>query len=147
MGTVFKQKFTNPLPPGAEIITLKGETVARVKPPKGRAVTFPLTTGRDGSQRNLIQATTYSARYRDGAGIVRTVATGCRDEDAARSVLADLERRAELVRSGVLTAAEDRIADHAATLIGEHLDGWLTSLKAGGCSVRHLEPAHSGRKG
>ena len=45
-----------------------------------------------------MEAGTYTAKYRDGSGIVRKVATGCRDESAARSVLADLERRAEKVK-------------------------------------------------
>jgi hypothetical protein len=46
-----------------------------------------------------MEAATFTAKYRDGEGIVREVATGCRDEQAARSVLARLERRAELVKS------------------------------------------------
>ena len=40
------------------------------------------------------------------------MATGCRDESAARSVLAKLERRAELVKGEVLTAAEAAAIDH-----------------------------------
>ena len=120
MGTVFKPTFTKPLPSNGELFTSKGETFARVKPLKGRAVTYPVTTGKDGSQRIVVESGTYVAKYRDGAGIVRKVGTGCRDEGAARSVLGELERRAELVRSGVLTTAQDSIADHTSTPIAEH---------------------------
>jgi integrase len=48
---------------------------------------------------------------RDGEGIVREVSTHCRDETAARSVLGELERRAELVRAGVMTAEQDSVAN------------------------------------
>ena len=112
MGTVFKKTFTKPLPLNAEVFTSKGETFAKVKPPKGRTVTYPVTTGKNGSQRILVETGTYVAKYRDGSGLVQTVSTGCRDEGAARSVLNEFERRSELVRSGVLTAGEDRIGEH-----------------------------------
>ncbi len=120
MGTVYKPTFTKPLPSNGELFTAKGETFARVKPPKGRAVTYPVTTGKDGSQRIVVESGTYLAKYRDGSGIVRKVGTGCRDEGAARSVLNELERRSELVKAGVMTTAEDAIADHAATPIADH---------------------------
>ena len=35
MGTVYKPTFTKPLPLNGELFTSKGETFARVKPPKG----------------------------------------------------------------------------------------------------------------
>ena len=75
-----------------------------------------MTTGKDGSQRIVVESGTYVAKYRDGSGLVHTVSTGCRDEGAARSVLGELERRAELVKSGVMTACEDAIAEHRSTL-------------------------------
>ena len=59
-----------------------------------------------------MEAGTYTAKYRDGSGIVRKVTTGCRDESAARSILTKLERRAELVKGGILTADEDAAIDH-----------------------------------
>ena len=80
--------------------------------------------GRDGSHRITILARTFTAKYRDGQGIVREISTGCRDETAARSILADLERRAELVKANVMTSAEDRIADHQAIPLTEHFDAY-----------------------
>ena len=47
-------------------------------------------------------------------------------------MLADLERRAERVRAGLLTPAEDRIAEHLATPIGEHVDAYIASLVVAG---------------
>ena len=105
MGTVSQPTCTKPLPNGAEVFTSKGEPFARIKPAKGRAQTFSTTTGRDGKPRIVVTSGTYLAKYRDGSGIVRKVETGCCDEGAARSVLGELERRAELVRSDVVTTA------------------------------------------
>ena len=138
MGTVYKPTFTKPLLANAELITSKGETFARVKAPKGRVVAYPVTTGKDGSQRIVVESGTYVAKYRDGSGLVHTVSTGCRDEGAARSVLNELERRSELVKAGVMTAGEDRIADHAATPIAEHFKAYMTHLQSQGVTAKHI---------
>jgi integrase len=135
MGTVFKKTITRPLPDGAKLFTKQGQQFARWKPTNGRTRTAKVTTGKDGSIRIVVEAGTYTAKYRDGEGIVCEVSTGCRDEDAARSVLAQLERRKELVKAGVITAAEDRIADHQSELLSGHIDDYLQSLRARDVSV------------
>ena len=80
----------------------------------------------------MITARTYTAKYRDGSGIVKEVATGCRDESAARSILGKLERRAEKVKGEVLTAAEDAIVDHQAVPLAEHITAFIDHQKAKG---------------
>jgi len=95
VATVFKKTFTKPLPSGAETFIRKGEKFARWKDAKGKTRTANVTTGKDGSERLIIAAKTFTAKYRDGSGIVREVATGCRDETAARAVLAELVKRCE----------------------------------------------------
>ena len=137
MATVYRKTVTKPLPENAEIITRKGERLARWKDGRGKTRTAPLTTGRDGSGRIVFQAGTFTAKYRDGQGIVREVATGCRDETAARSVLADLERRAELVKAKVFTATEDMVANHQETPIRNHFHAYLTKLEVDGTSKDH----------
>ena len=139
METVYKPTFTKPLPSNGELFTSKGETFARVKPPKGRAVTYPVTTSKDGSQRIVVESGTYVAKYRDGSGLVHTISTGCRDEGAARSVLNELERRSELVRSGFMTAGKDRNADHAATPLTDHFATYLEHLTAKGTNGVHRD--------
>jgi integrase len=52
-------------------------------------------------------------------------------------VLADLERRAERVRAGLLTPTEDRIAEHLTTPIGGHFDAYLNALVAAGSVPLH----------
>ena len=121
MGTVYKETYTKPLPSGAKVITRKGQRFAQWQDGKGKTRTAPLTVGRDGTDRIVCEAGTYVAKYRDGSGIVQKTATGCRDESAARSVLTDLERRAEKVKGGILTADEAAAIDHQETPLAEHV--------------------------
>jgi len=132
MGTVYRKTATKPLPAGAKIIVRKGQRFAEWKPAKGKTRTAPVTIGQDGTDRIVITARTYTAKYRDGSGVVREVPTGCRDETAARSVLGDLERRAELVKAGVLTAAEDAVADNQGTPLADHFAAFIDHQKAKG---------------
>ncbi len=138
MGSVFRKAVTRPLPKGAEFITRQGVRLARWKDFKGKTRTALVTTGRDGAERIREESKTYFARHRDGNGIVVETSTGCRTEDAARQVLADLERRAERIKSGLLTLAEDRMSGHLTTPIGEHVADYLTSLQASGASPKHV---------
>jgi integrase len=138
VGSIFKKSVTKAIPVGAEIVSHKNGRQARWRERKGRPRTAPVTTGKDGSDRIRIEVGGYYARYRDGSGVVVEVATGCRDESAARQVLSGLERRAERVRAGLLTPAEDRVADHLGTPVGGHLAGYITSLEASGSSPKHV---------
>ena len=72
MGTVYKETFTKPLPAGAstKIIVRKGKRLARWQDAKGKTRTAPLTAAGD---RIAVEAGTYTAKYRDGSGMVRKV--------------------------------------------------------------------------
>jgi integrase len=137
MGAVFKKSYTKAVPAGAEPFTRKGERFARWKDRKGKIRTAPLTVGEDGAERITLESPCYVAKYRDGAGVVRVVPTGCRDETAARQVLADLEREAELVRSGVKTAAESAAGRHQAAPLATHVEAYLTYLESDGACPEH----------
>jgi integrase len=138
MGHVFKPQVTMAVPPGAEILERNGERFARWRNAHGKLCTREVRTTARGD-RIAFRSGRYLARYRDADGVTQTVATGCRDESAARTVLVELERRAELVRSGVLTTAQDAAADHKRSKIGAHLDAYLMSLRAKGDSERHCK--------
>src|SRR4051795_11162915 len=105
MGTILRKQATKPLPKGAELVTRDGRRHARWKV-RGKTRTAPVmvpTSGNwAGQARITVTTAKWYAQYRDGAGVLQVVPTGCRDEGAARRVLADLERRAELVRAGVM---------------------------------------------
>ena len=141
MGSVYRATRTAPIPEGAELTTRRGERIASWRDASGRKRTAPLTAGGD---RVKIRQSTYTAKWRDGAGIVRTQSTGCRELAPARAVLADLERRAESVKAGLRTAAEDSVLDHQSTPIGEHVEAYLDHLrrKAGKGAKAAVSPAH-----
>jgi len=130
MGTVYKKTVTRPLPKGAELFTKNGQPFARWKPAKGKTRTAKVTTAKDGSPRILDESGTYLAKFRDGSGYVCEVSTGCRDEDAARSVLGKLERRAELVKAEVISTGEAATADHQTTPVADHFATYLDHLRA-----------------
>ena len=133
MGSVYKETFTKPLPAGAKIIIRKGQRLAEWIDAKGKRRTAPLTAAGD---RITIEAGTYTAKFRDGSGIVRKVSTGCRDESAARSILGKLERRAEMVKGEVLSAVEDAVIDHQSTPLANHIAAFIDHQKAKGVSRR-----------
>jgi integrase len=132
MGTVYRRTFTKPLPAGADIIVRKGQRLAKWKDGKDRARTEPVTVGQDGQDRLIVTAGTFTAKYRNGKGHVVEVATGCRDETAARAVLTELEKRADKVRSNLRTAAEDAVVDHQGAALAGHVRAFLEHQTAKG---------------
>ncbi len=85
----------------------------------------------------MTTAKTWTAKYRDGQGIVREVATGCQDKQAAQSMLSDLKRRAELVKANVITVTEDAIADHQQLPTTQHIEDYLMHLESKQASMHH----------
>ena len=142
MGTVFKRTATKPLPVGAEFFSRKGQRLAKWQDTKGRtrmaAVTVPTEGKFVGQERIVVETPTFFADYRDGNGHLRRVATGCKDETAARAVLAGLEKRAEKVRSGIITTAENAMADHQHTALTDHLAEFVATMQAAGRSESHV---------
>ena len=139
MGSVYRKQFTKPIPPGAELIDRKGERLARWRDAAGKLRTARVTVGRDGAERLRIESGTYIAKHRDGNGLIVETPTGCRDRDAAKQVLADLERKAERVRAGLLSTTEARAAEHVARPFAEHVAVYLDGLAAAGSVDRHRQ--------
>ena len=131
MGTVFKKQTTRPLPVGAELFTKSGQRYARWKPKKGKTRTAKVTTGQDGSERIVTESPKWLAKFRDGQGIVCEVSTGCKDETAARAMLAALEKRAERVASGIITTSEDAMTIHQHTPLTEHVAEFISDDASG----------------
>src|SRR6056297_3918376 len=109
MATLFKKQYTKPLPDGAKVIERKGKCFAQWTDRKGKRRTAEMN---DTGDRIRVEADTWTAKYRDGEGIIREVATGCRDKQAAAAVLKEYTDRAELVKAKIISPDQDRIADH-----------------------------------
>src|SRR5262245_16442071 len=129
MGTVFKKQTTRAVPAGAEIVTQKGERLARWRV-RGKLRTAPLTQGEDGADRIVTESATYFAKFRDASGTQETKATGCRDKQAAEQLLKKWEREAEQVKSGTLDRKALDAAKQAAIPLEEHLTAYERSLIA-----------------
>jgi len=144
MAHVFRPVYSRPLPSNAELYERKGGRFARWTDRRGRKRTGRVIVGPDGTLRVAAWTETYVARFRDHTGRLRTVATGCRDRDAALAVLAELQRRTELVRAGVLSAAEATAAEHQGALLAEHVEGYLRHLagKRGKGGKLRVAPRH-----
>lgn len=142
MGAIYRVTYTNPLPAGAELFTRAGERLARWTDRKGRKRTAKVTVGRDGSDRIVMEAATHVAKFRDGAGVVRTVKTGCRMKDAAAAVLKGLTDCSQLVKANVITPAQDAAADHAVVTLPAHLDAYGAWQGAFGNRGNPVSPMH-----
>jgi len=142
MGTVFRPFVTRPLPDGARVVTRAGRRVALWTDGDGKACRADVTAG--DPPRVRVRAGIYWAQFTGADGRKRRASTGCRDRVAARAVLADLERRAELERRGVLRPGEGRVGDHADTPVADHVAAYLTALaaKRGKGARRSVAPRH-----
>jgi len=130
MANIFRKTYTQPLPKQCEIVERRGRRMAQWIDRRGRTQYDEITTGRQGQIKIVRESPTWFARYRDAEGVERIESTGCRDEQAAGQVLADLVRRVEHVKSGILTAEQGRQADFANQPIATHIAAYLEHLKA-----------------
>jgi hypothetical protein len=130
MGGVFTKTVTRPLPPGAEIIERQGVRLARWRDARVDEDRPPDGQGR--AERIRYGSATCFAKSCDGNGYIAEEPTECREEAAAHQVLADVERKPERVRAGLISPAEARTAEHLARSIAEFFEAWLNTLAAAG---------------
>jgi len=88
MGRVFKKTVTKPVPPTAEIVAKKNGDHAQWTDRRGKKYSAPVVTGQDGKPRIRVVAKTYTAKYRDGSGVICEHATGCRAKRSAETTWA-----------------------------------------------------------
>jgi len=138
MATLLRKTFTKPLPPGASIIERNGQRIAQWTDAKSKKRTAKVTNAQDGTERIIVVANTWTAKYRNGSGQIVEIATGCRDRDAARAVLNELVKRAEKVKAGVMTMAQDSIADQQRTSIVGHIEEYVEHLRLRGLTTQHV---------
>lgn len=139
MATIYRKVYPVPMPEGSEIITRRGVRLARWVDGNGNTKTAPLSAH---GTKIMHEAGCWYARYKDADGIDRRVSTGCRDEQAARKVLADLLAEAEKVRSGILTPQESQAARHAARPVAEHIADYLAYLATKTVRGRKVSASH-----
>jgi len=139
MVTLYRKIYPVPMPDGAEIFVRRGQRLARWTDGNGNVKTAPLSAN---GKKIMHEADAWYARYRDADGVERRVSTGCRDQQAAAQVLADLLAEVEKVRSGILTPEESQAARHASRPIAEHVADYLAFLKAKTVRGRKVSASH-----
>jgi len=152
MASLRRKQFLRPLPKDAEVLQVprkkkdrddskqepQFDLIARWKQ-DGKSKTAPVQTSSGGSLKIRVECANWMARYRDADGLIVERSTGCRDKQAAAAVLSQWQRRVELVKAGVVSKSEDRIADYAATPLADHLADYRDCLQAKGTTERHRQ--------
>ena len=97
MGTVFKKYVhESSCQPGGDLHPRR-PTIRSLEGREGKEPKGPVIVGKDGDRpyRDRVAPLRAQyrdvAQYRDGGRVLRVVPTGCKDETAARSVLAELD--------------------------------------------------------
>ena len=125
MGSLLRPTFTAPVPANAERVRVKGRPCVRFLS-RGKAKTLPLS--KDGT-RVVKQAAKWYGQYVDADGTVRRKPLA-RDKEAARQLLAGIEKKVERRRSGLTDAADD----HSRRPLAQHLDEYAQVLASKGDS-------------
>lgn len=130
MASIFKRTYTKPLPPEAEIVTLKGEPHARWKR-KGKTMTAPLTKDR---QRIVLESSKWYVEYRDGNGELQRV-PGFTDKAATLQLAAKLEKQTARGEVGLV----DPFEAHRKRPLEDHLADYRAELDREGKSPRYVK--------
>jgi integrase len=128
MASVFRRSYRRPLPEGAEVVTRRGERLARWKDRAGRTRTAPLAD--DG--QIVLEYRCWYVEY-GGADGRRVTVKGYTDREATEQLARDKERLAARIRAGLVEVDTDR----AATPFPEALAAWLADLARRGKSKKH----------
>ncbi len=140
MATLFKKQYTKPIPKDAEIFSksVPNSEGKRIEKQFARWKSRPDRQGKrktitaelnEAGNRIKAEAKTWTAKYRDGEGIVREVATGCREKQSAQKKLDDLLSLVDKVRVGSLTTTDLEIGEHNKTPLADHVADYIEDLK------------------
>ena len=125
MAAIFHKQYTKTIPANAKIVTRDGKRYAQWKV-GNKSHSAELT--HDGLKIKAVAAV-WTAKYRDGDGLVREVSTGCTDKVAAMAVLNELVKTAQHVKAKIITSDQAKISEHADTLLSEHITAYVAHLK------------------
>lgn len=141
--SVYKKSYTKPIPNDAEFFTHRGIRMVRWTGANGKSrtarVTVPDTGPNAGMHRLIMEASTYTARYRDQDGIIREKSTRCKEQVNASRVLADILKHIEQAKAGVLTKAELVQADHQKISIADHFIRYEAHLRSKGVTEQRVK--------
>ena len=126
MASIFRRTYTRPIPPGAEIVTRKGERRARWKDKRGRTKTAPLSE--DGREIVLEYRSWYSCY--EGANGRRITVKGFPDCEATEQLAKNKEALAARIKTHHTTVDLDQVGKP----LSQALDAWVADLTRQGRS-------------
>lgn len=142
MASIYKPTYTKPIPPGAEIVTRKGQRYARYRDRRGKLRTELLTkTGK----RLLMKNQFYWAKFTDAQGIEAPHplrlpnGEGVTDKSVAQELLREVLQRVEREAAGLT----DPFVEAASTPMRTVLGRYLRHLRRKGCGRSHVEQVRS----
>jgi integrase len=131
MASIYRPTYTRPIPAGAEIITRKGQCLARWKDERGRTQTAPLTE--DGTKVRR-EYRCYYVDYTLPNGERQTV-KGYTDQKATEQLAARLEREAAQGNEGLA----DPRAESRKRPLADHLANFRAHLEAKNNAPRYVQ--------
>jgi len=140
MAAIYKKKYPIPMPEGAEIITRRGQKLARWESGKGQFRTAEVLD----EQHVRFVSDCWYVRYRDADGRMCRESTGCRDKQAAEKVLADILAGVDRVRAGVMSHDEMTASGQLEAPIGRQAKDYLAQLAVKTIRGRRISPKHVG---
>ena len=129
MSNIFRRSYTLPIPPGAELIDVKGVPSAKFKK-NGKTKTAPLT---EDGRRVRIQSPSWYGWVKGQAVKLFT------DAMASQQRLAELVRKSERQETGIT----DPFEDHRQRPLADHLDDWAANLRNRGKGASHIRATTS----
>ena len=137
MASLKRKSYTRPLPQGAEIVTHRGQRVARWVDSNGKKHTASVTISAEGTERIRVESAVWIAKFRDADGRIVEVSTGCRDKGVAMTVLRDIAGRVERQKAGILSRADVAMADCANVPLAVHSEEFANHMRARGVTEEH----------
>jgi len=131
MASLKRKSYTRPLPQGSEIVTHRGQRVARWVDSNGKKHTASVTVSAEGTERIRVESAVWTAKFRDADDRTIEASTGCRDKDAAMTVLRDTMARVEKQKAGILSRADVAVAGAGKLAMDQHLRDFSAHLRSG----------------
>jgi integrase len=136
MGSIYKRVRKRPIPPDAEIITLRDKTLVQWGGKSGRKYRSALA---DDGQQMLVKSAAWHLSYTDENGLKKTESSKTSEREVAKQILAARERRVSEIRSGLIDPIAERIQKANKKPIKAHIDDYKTYLKNANRSDYHIE--------
>ena len=126
---LFRRTHKKPIPEGATITRTRAGKVAKWTDPRGRKQTAAVS---EDGQHILLEAATWTARYRNSEGKVIQRPTGCEKLEYAQTKLSDWLGLEEKRKAGIVTAGEATAAEWAYVSMTDHIDAFKATMTAKG---------------